>query len=347
MTIHDISFVAHPEWFRAGEGLRRRWLTRRGAATAAVIFTDSAVLALGARTPPPRRSVADSGDSARRRRARRPADAPGSRREPLVLFVGSLFNRRRLPDLIAAFAQRDARHPDRPAGHRRRRPHVAAPGSSGNRRCSRGVETADRVPQLHRRTRSSPTLYARASVFVFLSEYEGFGLTPLEAMAAGVPAVVLDTPVAREVYGDAAIFVARGDIAGLRQRDSPAAAGSRRARRRCSSRAPAVLARYSWDAAAAQHARAPREDRAPMTLSIVIVSYNARADLERCLASLHARPRRRCRTTSSSSTTRRPTAALDAVRSRWPAVQRDRARPHNCGFAAGKQRRHPGDQRAS
>ena len=36
-------------------------------------------------------------------------------------------------------------------------------------------------------------LYARAAVFVFLSEYEGFGLTPLEALSAGVPVVVLDT----------------------------------------------------------------------------------------------------------------------------------------------------------
>ena len=36
-------------------------------------------------------------------------------------------------------------------------------------------------------------LYAEASVFAFLSEYEGFGLTPLEALAAGVPPVVLDT----------------------------------------------------------------------------------------------------------------------------------------------------------
>ena len=44
-------------------------------------------------------------------------------------------------------------------------------------------------------------LYAEASAFAFLSEYEGFGLTPLEALAAGVPPVVLDTPVAREVYG--------------------------------------------------------------------------------------------------------------------------------------------------
>src|SRR5262245_64041579 len=28
LTVHDISFVAHPEWFRWKEGLRRRTLTR-------------------------------------------------------------------------------------------------------------------------------------------------------------------------------------------------------------------------------------------------------------------------------------------------------------------------------
>ena len=59
---------------------------------------------------------------------------------------------------------------------------------------------ADRVRELRfvddDRLRS---LYAEAAVFVFLSEYEGFGLTPLEALAAGVPAIVLDTPVARGV----------------------------------------------------------------------------------------------------------------------------------------------------
>jgi alpha-1,3-rhamnosyl/mannosyltransferase len=46
---------------------------------------------------------------------------------------------------------------------------------------------------------------------VFLSEYEGFGLTPLEAIAAGVPPVVLDTAVAREIYGGAAEYVERAE----------------------------------------------------------------------------------------------------------------------------------------
>jgi alpha-1,3-rhamnosyl/mannosyltransferase len=92
-------------------------------------------------------------------------------------------------------------------------------------------------------------LYRRASVFAFLSEYEGFGLTPLEALTAGVPIVVLDTPVAREVYGAAAEYVPRGDI------EATAAALGRFLRspvagREQLARAPGVLARYSWERAA-------------------------------------------------------------------------------------------------
>ena len=48
-------------------------------------------------------------------------------------------------------------------------------------------------------------------MFAFPSEYEGFGLTPLEALARGVPPVVLDTPIAREIYGGAARYV-RADL---------------------------------------------------------------------------------------------------------------------------------------
>ena len=50
-------------------------------------------------------------------------------------------------------------------------------------------------------------LYGAARAFAFLSDYEGFALTPFEAIAHGVPPILLDTPVAREIYGDAARLV--------------------------------------------------------------------------------------------------------------------------------------------
>jgi len=246
VTIHDISFVAHPEWFRAREGLRRRLLTRRAAHTAAVVFTDSqfsrSELETRLGVDSSRIVVVPPGVTSRQTLA-----GAGPAREPVVLFVGSIFNRRRVPDLIAAFAIATSDLPgarlvivggDRtwPAQDL---PSVAsAHGVEGRTEFRRYAEDSDLAD-----------LYGRASVFAFLSEYEGFGMTPLEALSAGVPPVVLDTPVAREVYGDAAVFVARGDIAGtaaalrrlLTQPDSAA---------RLLASAPDVLGRYSWDTAA-------------------------------------------------------------------------------------------------
>jgi len=60
-----------------------------------------------------------------------------------------------------------------------------------------------------------PALYAAAGLFVYPSIYEGFGLPPLEAMAAGVPVVVADCASLPEVVGDAGLRVAPHDIDAL------------------------------------------------------------------------------------------------------------------------------------
>ncbi|MEA3442838.1 MAG: glycosyltransferase family 1 protein [Chloroflexota bacterium] len=52
-----------------------------------------------------------------------------------------------------------------------------------------------------------PHLYAGASVFVSVSLSEGFGLTPLEAMACGTPVVASNISSLPEIVGDAGILV--------------------------------------------------------------------------------------------------------------------------------------------
>jgi len=91
-----------------------------------------------------------------------------------------------------------------------------------------------------------PGLVAGAEVFGFPSVKEGFGLAPMEALAAGVPLVVSDLPVFREIFGDAATH-ATGPVA---------LASALRAAMTDHSRAElgrSVAAGYTWEAAAAAH----------------------------------------------------------------------------------------------
>lgn len=52
-----------------------------------------------------------------------------------------------------------------------------------------------------------PALYQRASVFIYPSLYEGFGLPPLEAMACGCPVICSDRGSLGEVTGQAALII--------------------------------------------------------------------------------------------------------------------------------------------
>jgi glycosyltransferase involved in cell wall biosynthesis len=58
-------------------------------------------------------------------------------------------------------------------------------------------------------------LYRLASVFVFPSLYEGFGLPPLEAMASGTPVVTSNVSSLPEVTGDAAVLVDPYDVGAI------------------------------------------------------------------------------------------------------------------------------------
>lgn len=62
-----------------------------------------------------------------------------------------------------------------------------------------------------------PALYSGASVFVYPSFYEGFGMPPLEAMACGTPVITSNNSSLPEVVGDAAITIDAQDTLGLSQ----------------------------------------------------------------------------------------------------------------------------------
>jgi glycosyltransferase involved in cell wall biosynthesis len=239
VTIHDVSFSAHPEWFAWREGLRRRVVTRLSAHHAARIITVSdfskreIVSHLG--VPSTKVDVIYSGTT-------RLATPPATR-QPTVLFVGSLFNRRHVPELIAGFARMAVRHPEARleiVGDNRTTPQIDI---------DRLIEQSAARERIRARSYVADdelaALYASASAFAFLSDYEGFAMTPLEALGAGVPVVLLETEVAREIYGPAATYVERPDpalIAGALER----VLFDQAERMRLFSTAAATVDRYSW-----------------------------------------------------------------------------------------------------
>ncbi len=69
------------------------------------------------------------------------------------------------------------------------------------------------------------SLYGEALALVYPSQYEGFGLPILEAMAVGTPVIASDTPSSREAGGSAALYVPAGDAAALGSAIESIAAG--------------------------------------------------------------------------------------------------------------------------
>jgi glycosyltransferase involved in cell wall biosynthesis len=240
LAMHDVSFAVRPDWYSRREGARRRTMARLSARRAARVLTISdhsrqeIVRWLG--VVPARITVAYPGVTSM-------ASTVSTGREDLVLFVGSLFSRRHVRELIAAFAELARRRAGlrlEIVGDNRTTPRDDFEGLAA----ATGV--ADRIAlRAYVPDSTLAELYRRARAFVFLSEYEGFGLTPVEALGAGVPIVVLDTPVAREIYGEAAAYVSTPDPPVVRDALERVLFDERE-RQRILDAAQRLLPRYSW-----------------------------------------------------------------------------------------------------
>lgn len=254
VAIHDVSFWARPEWFSAREGARRRWVTKLAAKRACRVLTISEFSAseitrwLG--IPRERIVIAPPGlPAVAASSARDAAVGPTHEsRAPQLLYVGSIFNRRHVDVLIRAFARLQPAWPNATltiVGDNRTHPRADLEALCRTLGVDRSVHLRDYVPEAE-----LECAFASADVVVFVSEYEGFGLPPLEALARGVPVVVADTAVSHEVLGEAALYVRPGDLDALvaALRVAVEDAGARRA---MLTTAGARLARYTWTEAAA------------------------------------------------------------------------------------------------
>jgi glycosyltransferase involved in cell wall biosynthesis len=220
VTVHDVSFLRHPEWFTLRDRVVLNTGVRTSVRRAARVLVPSGhareeVCAL-LRVPPDRVLVTPEGVDGRftpgnvqasdPRQRERDADRLLSRlgvSRPYVLALGNLQPRKNLARLVEAWALlcrglEDADYRLVVAGGFRGRrddaPARAVSAGIGDR-----VVFPGPIPQA-----DLPRLYANASVFVFPSLYEGFGLPVLEAMACGTPVACSNVTSLPEVAGGAA-----------------------------------------------------------------------------------------------------------------------------------------------
>jgi len=121
-------------------------------------------------------------------------------KKPFVVYAGNLYPHKNIPVLLNAVKLLGGEVSLALVGAR-------SVFSDRAREMIKRLEVSDFVHLLGRLTdREMSQLYSQASAFVFPSLIEGFGLTGLEAMAAGLPVIAAEASCLPEIYGQAAVY---------------------------------------------------------------------------------------------------------------------------------------------
>lgn len=215
LTLHDLSWLEHPEWFAPAFALWYRLLLPALARRVKMLLTPSEYVRQKALrrfslSPEQVRVVPGGVDMTRFQPLWRPASRLQAEGDPAayILFLGSLQPRKNLGLLLQAWEQIRPQVP----GLR-----LVISGTTGA--VFRNVAPpgrAERVQVLGYVSEADlPILYARALIFVLPSLDEGFGLPALEAMACGIPVVASRAGALPEVVGDAGLYFDPQDATGL------------------------------------------------------------------------------------------------------------------------------------
>jgi glycosyltransferase involved in cell wall biosynthesis len=237
-TVHDVSSA--PGLARRRHGYKRLvwpWAARRARALVAVSRFAGEETARHFGIPTDRIEVIHSGPGL--------TDVPqgghdgaAAPERPYFLYVGDLAGRKNVPFLIRAFDRADASADLLLVGH-------ADDDYAAIRAEVDRARHADRIRLFQDASdRDLETLYRSALALVMPSQYEGFGFTPLEAMARDCPVLASDIPAFREVSGSGALLVPLDEsrwAESLRQ-----LSGDEELRADLRERGRQTVARYSW-----------------------------------------------------------------------------------------------------
>lgn len=125
---------------------------------------------------------------------------------PYILYLGAIDSRKGIFDILKAYEQIKSKHSDIKlvlAGGINTAEESTIQDVVNGLKCREDIIFTGFVSDDQKRA-----LLSSAEVFLFPSEYEGFGLPVLEAMACGAPVITTNVSSIPEVGGDAAMYVA-------------------------------------------------------------------------------------------------------------------------------------------
>ena len=200
-TIHDVAFMRHPEWFSRGYNTIYNCMTPLVARSAKKILTVShfskqeIVECMDIR--PDKIEVVYNALSQKVCGGENKESGPAAD-EKYILAVSSHDPRKNFTRIIEAFKK------------------LSIPGLKlyivgsvskiFNKEDFSGILDENIRVLGHVSDEALAEYYRRASLFVYPSLYEGFGIPPLEAMSNRCPALVSDIPPLREVYADSVLY---------------------------------------------------------------------------------------------------------------------------------------------
>jgi glycosyltransferase involved in cell wall biosynthesis len=233
ITVHDLSFERLPRHFNTAFRLHAH-LSHRAAARAA-----NGVICVSETTAGDVRSLwgIPDGRIAIARHGPGQEPPPGRGRRAHFLYVGDDEPRKNLGALLAAYSR-----------YRQAVPEALPLVLAGSTAAAEPGVVLEEKPSAARLSE----LYADAVALVHLSLYEGFGLTPLEAMHAGTPVLAAAAPGVTEVCADAARYVDPGDPVGIALTMAELA-GSPALQAELGERGKRRAALFSWSASARAH----------------------------------------------------------------------------------------------
>ncbi len=207
LVLHDIIYQARPDdynWPSIWDKILLKWISRKTAEKAEVILTPSQfskeeVLKHYQVNPEKVFVTSEAADQSFRKINNQQKIEQVKRKykikDNFILYVGSIFKRRHLPELIKSFESISNKLPNYQfliIGHNYLKQKL-----EGNSILSYDYLQGDDLI----------TLYNAADLFVYLSDYEGFGLPVLESMACGTPVITSYFASLPEVAGEAALYV--------------------------------------------------------------------------------------------------------------------------------------------